>query len=83
MDPIGETEQERAVRVSASNQYRSYMHGWRDGASDKATRPAFTTHSDATIRAAYEAGYTDGQIANQEAREMGSDLYGHRPSYLR
>ena len=71
------------AEIDASNQYRSFLSGWRDGAASKPLDPKFMGHTNALIRGAYEDGYSYGRKALNDASEKASQVYGFKPNILR
>ena len=67
----------------AANQFRSFVQGWKDGASSKAMQPKFTTHDNKLIVAAYNAGYARGRQDLNIAAQSAAEAYGYTISYLR
>lgn len=69
--------------INSANLFHSYMRGWRDGAGMKAIRKEFETHSDVSIKSAYQDGYSDGRDSASSASEFASRKYSYIPSILR
>jgi hypothetical protein len=69
--------------ADAGNQYLSYQKGWAAGAAVRAMDPAFLTHTDEKIVAAYNQGYSDGRLARSKALQDAADHYKYKVSILR
>ena len=69
--------------IDRSNQFHSYMRGWKNGSCHNAKDPVFTEHETRALAAAYLRGYKAGQRAVAEAGTWASKRYRHTPSILR
>jgi len=67
----------------AANQFRSFIQGWKDGASSKAMQPKFTEHTNKLIVAAYNAGYGRGRQDLNAVAQTAAEAYGYTISVLR
>ena len=67
----------------AANQFRSFVQGWKDGASSKAMQPKFIEHDNKLIVAAYNAGYARGRQDLNIAAQSAAEAYDYTISVLR
>jgi hypothetical protein len=72
-----------AAETDAANRWKSYLQGWKDGASGISMKEKFTTHENDAIRAEYGGGYSDGWEARRVASQAASERLCHYPSVLR
>jgi hypothetical protein len=68
---------------NAANQWKSYKQGWVHGANVSAMDPKFTEHDNKLIVDAYNAGYTDGRKARNDALVAAETRYGYKQEILR
>jgi len=67
----------------AGNQFRSFMQGWKDGASSRLMDQKFMTHTNKLIVAAYNAGYGRARQDLNAVAQTAAEAYGYTISVLR